>query len=58
MTAPIDDPLPRPALHVALTVTDVDVSTAWYERVFSIRLRLEAPHQGGTGLLLADDHGS
>ena len=55
MTA-TDDALPRLALHhVALTVTDVPRSTAWYERVFDIRFRLEAPHQGGTGLLLADD---
>ena len=56
MTVRNDDPLPRLALHhVALTVTDVEASTGWYEKVFSIRLRLEAPHQGGTGLLLADD---
>ena len=56
MTTPTDDPLPRPALHhVALTVTDLDASTDWYEQVFNIRFRLEAPHLGGTGLLLADD---
>jgi catechol 2,3-dioxygenase-like lactoylglutathione lyase family enzyme len=40
--------------HVALTVTDVDVSVPWYEKVFGIAYRTEIPHQGGTGLLLSD----
>jgi glyoxylase I family protein len=44
-----------PALHhVALTVTDLDASIAWYERVFGIRYQMEAPHEGGTGKLLSD----
>jgi catechol 2,3-dioxygenase-like lactoylglutathione lyase family enzyme len=44
-----------PALHhVALTVTDVDASIAWYGRVFGITYQMEAPHEGGTGMLLAD----
>jgi catechol 2,3-dioxygenase-like lactoylglutathione lyase family enzyme len=44
-----------PALHhVALTVTDVDASIAWYERVFGITFQMEAPHEGGTGMLLSD----
>jgi glyoxylase I family protein len=39
--------------HVALTVTDVDVSVPWYERVFGISYKMEVPHPGGTGLLLS-----
>ena len=46
----------RPNIHhVALTVTDLDASIAWYERVFGITYKMEEPHQGGTGKLLADD---
>ena len=46
----------RPSIHhVALTVTDLDASIAWYERVFGITYKMEEPHQGGTGKLLADD---
>lgn len=46
----------RPALHhIALTVTDVDASVAWYERVFGTSFRMDAPHPGGVGKLLADD---
>ncbi len=41
--------------HVAITVTDLDASVAWYERVFGIEHRLDAPHEGGVGKLLADD---
>ena len=41
--------------HVAITVTDVDASVSWYERVFGIAYRADAPHEGGTGKLLADD---
>jgi catechol 2,3-dioxygenase-like lactoylglutathione lyase family enzyme len=40
--------------HVALTVTDVDASIAWYERVFGITFQMDAPHEGGVGKLLAD----
>ena len=44
-----------PALHhIALTVTDLDASIAWYERVFGIAFQMEGPHEGGTGMLLAD----
>ena len=44
-----------PALHhVALTVTNLDASIAWYERVFGIKFQMEAPHEGGTGMLLCD----
>jgi glyoxylase I family protein len=41
--------------HTALTVTDLDVSIAWYEQLFSISYRMEVPHEGGVGKLLADD---
>ncbi len=48
----------RPALHhVALTVTDVDASMEWYQRVFGLALRMDVPHRGGVGKLLADDDG-
>lgn len=41
--------------HLALTVTDVDVSVGWYEAVFSVRFQMDAPHPGGVGKVLADD---
>jgi len=41
--------------HIALTVTDLDASIAWYEKIFGISYRLEEAHAGGTGKLLADD---
>jgi catechol 2,3-dioxygenase-like lactoylglutathione lyase family enzyme len=41
--------------HIALTVTDLDASIAWYERVFGITYRMDGPHEGGIGKLLADD---
>lgn len=40
--------------HVALTVTDLDASTAWYQRVFSLEPVLDAPHDGGWQRMLAD----
>ncbi len=46
----------RPDLHhIALTVTDLDASVRWYEEVFDIRLKMDVPHQGGVGKLLADE---
>jgi glyoxylase I family protein len=46
----------RPKLHhIAITVTDVDASVLWYERIFGISFRMEAPHPGGTGKVLADE---
>jgi catechol 2,3-dioxygenase-like lactoylglutathione lyase family enzyme len=46
----------RPRLHhIAITVTDLDASIAWYEQVFGITFRMEVPHPGGTGKILADD---
>jgi catechol 2,3-dioxygenase-like lactoylglutathione lyase family enzyme len=51
MTAPT-----RPAIHhIALTVTDLEASIAWYEQVFGITYQMEEPHQGGTGKVLADE---
>lgn len=51
--------MPSPAAprlhHIAITVTDLDASVAWYERVFGIQHRLDAPHDGGLGKVLADD---
>ncbi|PZS06089.1 MAG: glyoxalase [Chloroflexi bacterium] len=46
----------QPTLHhIALTVTDLDASIAWYEKVFGITYRTEVGHEGGTGKLLSDD---
>jgi glyoxylase I family protein len=46
----------RPQLHhLALTVTNVDASVAWYEGVFGVRFVMDAPHNGGVGKLLTDD---
>jgi catechol 2,3-dioxygenase-like lactoylglutathione lyase family enzyme len=46
----------RPSFHhVALTVSDVDASIAWYERVFSVVHQMDIPHEGGVGKLLADE---
>jgi glyoxylase I family protein len=48
--------LSHPGLHhIALTVTDVDASIAWYEKVFGISFQMDAPHPGGVGKLLADE---
>ncbi|HUR24292.1 MAG TPA: VOC family protein [Acidimicrobiales bacterium] len=41
--------------HIAITVTDLDASIRWYENVFGLKFQMEAPHQGGTGKLLADE---
>ncbi|HJT95375.1 MAG TPA: VOC family protein [Mycobacterium sp.] len=46
----------RPGLHhLALTVSDLEASIAWYEALFAISYRMEAPHSGGVGRLLTDD---
>ena len=39
----------RPVCTIALTVTDLDASIAWYERIFGLTFRMEEPHPGGTG---------
>ncbi len=43
--------------HIALTVTDLDASIAWYGAVFSVSARMEVPHDGGTAKILTDDAG-
>ncbi len=51
--------LANPTLHhLALTVTDLDASMAWYQEVFGVSLQMEAPHPGGTGMVLADEQQS
>lgn len=40
---------------MALTVSNVEVSVPWYEKVFGISYRMDVPHDGGTGKLLSDD---
>jgi len=40
--------------HIALTVTDIEASIPWYERVFGITFQMEYGHEGGEGKLLAD----
>jgi len=45
----------RPRIHhVALTVSDLDASVAWYQAVFAVEYQMEAPHEGGTAHILAD----
>ena len=47
---------PRPRLHhIALTVTDLDASVGWYQKVFGISFVADIPHEGGVGRLLTDD---
>jgi glyoxylase I family protein len=41
--------------HLALTVTNLDDSIPWYQSVFGIEFRMEAPHEGGTGMLFTND---
>ena len=46
----------RPLLHhIAVTVTNLEASTRWYENVFGISKKMDIPHQGGVGRLLADE---
>ena len=47
---------PVPALnaihHVAITVTDIDASLEWYERVLGLKRLETAPHEGGYGVIV------
>jgi glyoxylase I family protein len=43
--------------HLALTVTDVDASVAWYEAVFNVHFLSDVPHHGGVGKILSDPDG-
>lgn len=48
--------LANPTLHhLALTVTDLDASLAWYQEIFDVSPVLETPHPGGTGMVLSDE---
>ena len=40
--------------HLALTVTDIDVSLSWYQETFGVSFVMEAPHPGGTGMVLGN----
>ena len=48
-------PTPAQLHHLALTVTDVDASVAWYEAVFGVAFQVDVPHPRGVGKLLADE---
>jgi glyoxylase I family protein len=39
--------------HLAVTVTDLDASVAWYESIFDVHPVLDVPHPGGVGRILA-----
>jgi glyoxylase I family protein len=41
--------------HLALTVTDLPASIAWYSGVFGVRHLMDAPHPGGFAQVLTDE---
>jgi glyoxylase I family protein len=41
--------------HVALTVSDLDASVNWYQKIFDVSFQLDVPHEGGVGKVLADE---
>jgi glyoxylase I family protein len=41
--------------HLALTVTDIESSLAWYQDTFGLSRVMEAPHEGGTGIVLRNE---
>lgn len=43
--------------HIAVTVTDLDASTGWYQEVFGLARKMDIPHQGGLGRILTDEAG-
>ena len=51
--------MPQPSAaglhHIAMTVTDLEASIAWYRRVFGIVYQMEEAHEGGVGKVLADE---
>ena len=49
------DVTPARLHHLAITVSDVEVSVPFYEAVFGVAFRVDVPHPGGVGKLLADD---
>jgi len=40
--------------HVALTVSDLAVSAAWYGELFGMQVVMDEPHTGGTATILRD----
>jgi catechol 2,3-dioxygenase-like lactoylglutathione lyase family enzyme len=52
-------PPARPQLHhLAVTVTDLEASTRWYQHVFGLATKMDIPHQGGVGRILTDEAGT
>lgn len=49
---------PMPGLgsihHISLTVTDLEASVAWYERVLGVQAVAEEFHQGGKAIILVE----
>jgi catechol 2,3-dioxygenase-like lactoylglutathione lyase family enzyme len=43
--------------HLAITVTDLDASVAWYSAVFDVYPTQDVPHPGGVGRILVDADG-
>ena len=39
--------------HLAVTVTDLDASVAWYGSIFDVHPVMDVPHPGGVGRILA-----
>ena len=39
--------------HLAVTVTDLDASVAWYGSIFDVHPVMDLPHPGGVGRILA-----
>jgi glyoxylase I family protein len=50
MTMPADVTLH----HLALTVSDLEASLAWYQEIFGLAVVMEAPHPGGTGIVMGN----
>jgi glyoxylase I family protein len=50
----VETPVRLHVHHVALTVSDLDASVAWYEEVFAVGYLMDGPHEGGTARILAD----
>lgn len=49
-------PLAKPFIHhLALTVTDIGASLDWYQKVFDLKVVMEVPHEGGTGIVVSDE---
>lgn len=44
--------------HIAVTVTDLEASTRWYQDVFGLATKMDIPHQGGLGRILTDEAGA